>query len=167
MEVIDNAAKVKNDREPAYRPAVFGPGEVVQSGIAEFLDAASCREWVLSKLHPDGPQCPVCAEPIVNRFALQSYSRGDRVKCRRCGKFFTALTGTFLSGIHFSFAQVILMAILIDSGADDTNIARLMNISSEGVRGWRSRFATTSGMGIRESRDGEKGGVVVAEGVSL
>jgi hypothetical protein len=55
------------------------------------------------------------------------------------------------------------MAILIDAGAADAHIARLMHISSEGVRSWRSRFATTSGLGIRESRDGEKGGAVVED----
>jgi len=64
------------------------------------------------------------------------------------------------------------MAILIESGATDANIARLMEMSVEGVRSWRGRFAAAdlsviSGQGIRESRDGEKGGVVVAGEVSL
>jgi len=60
------------------------------------------------------------------------------------------------------------MAILLEAGTDDVHIARMMNISYESVRGWRSRFAVISGQGIKESRGGAaRGGVVVADEVSL
>jgi len=172
MEVIDNTAIPENAPLPSYRPSVFGPIDVGRSRIAKFLDDGSCREWVLSRLHPDGPRCPGCGESITSYPSLRSFRMGARVRCCRCGKYFTALTGTFLSGCHLSFPQVVLMAILIDAGADDARIARLMEVSTEGVRGWRLRFQhaakpSISSQGIRESRDGEKGGVVVAGEVSL
>ncbi|SEM82479.1 hypothetical protein SAMN04489760_1557 [Syntrophus gentianae] len=63
------------------------------------------------------------------------------------------------------------MAILIDAGADDARIARLMEISAEGVRGWRLRFShaaepSHSGQVIEESREAGTGGAVVPGGVA-
>jgi len=66
MEVIDNTAIPENAPLPAYRPSVFGPIDVGRSRIAKFLDDGSCREWVLSRLHPDGPRCPGCGESITS-----------------------------------------------------------------------------------------------------
>lgn len=172
MEVIDNVTKQHSDDGPAYQPSVFSPHDVGRSMIARFFDPAVCREWILEKLHPAGARCPGCATAIASYASLRSYRLGARVKCVKCGKFFTALTGTFLSGCHLSFAQVIHMSILIDAGADDAQIARQMSMSPEGVHGWRLRFRHAaalppiSGQGIKESRDGAKGGAVVANEVS-
>ncbi len=171
MEVIDNTAKPENATMPAYRPSVFGPVDVGQSRLAKFLNPDSCREWVLNRLHPNGPRCPGCGESITSYPSLRSFRLGARVRCCRCGKYFTALTGTFLSGCHLSLPQVILIAILIDAGADDTRIARLMEVSAEGVRGWRLKFnhvadPSHSGQGTEESREAATGGAGAAGEVS-
>jgi len=168
MELIDNTAKHNNASCRSTGSPAFSPADIGRQGVAIFFDDNFCRGWILKRLHPEGPRCPGCAERIVGYRSLQSFMRGDRVKCCHCGKYFTALTGTFISGCHLSFPQVILMAILLEAGTDDVHIARMMNISYESVRGWRSRFAVISGQGIKESRGGAaRGGVVVADEVSL
>jgi transposase-like protein len=169
MEVIDNSTIHGMEPGALYRPEVFGPEDVSRDDVAYFMNEGHCRTWVLTVLHPHGAHCPGCAGLISGGPSLQSFWKGSRVKCCRCGKFFTALTGTFLSGVHLSYAGVIMMAMLIDARADDSQIARLLNMSTEGVRGWRQRFANTglsrgatiptllSGVGISESRDAANG----------
>lgn len=171
MEVIDKSTISHQASEPICRPTVFGPGDVSRGGVAYFLDEELCRSWVLGMLHPNGAQCPGCAVPIASGQSLQSFWNGARVKCCRCGKYFTALTDTFLSGVHLSYAGMIMMAILLDAQADDSQIARILNMSTEGIRGWRLRFANAaqyrrcfpvppliSGVGDSESRDAATGG---------
>lgn len=172
MEVIDNTTISPKQTKAGSRPMTFGPGDVGKMFVANFLHEASCRDWIIGQLHPDGPRCPRCSGMIVNKESLRSYRLGCRVRCRWCGKYFTVLTGTFLSGCHLSFSQVILMAILIDAGAADSQISRLMGMSRDGIRRWRLRFKhaagvsvvsctappALSGQGIQEPRDGEKKG---------
>jgi len=163
MEQSGNSAINANSPYPGSDTRAFRTGDVCRHYVARFLDVETCRAWIIDRLHPQCPVCPGCSKLIVSGTSLRSFRLGARVRCSNCGKFFTALTGTFLSGGHLSFSGVVLMAILIESGATDANIARLMEMSVEGVRSWRGRFAAAdlsviSGQGIRESRDGDKGG---------
>ena len=64
---------------------------------------------------------------------------GERVKCC-CGKFFTALTGTILSGCQLDFREVILLAVLLFLGVPDKVIAGFLRMSTAGVRLWRQKF---------------------------
>jgi transposase-like protein len=63
-----------------------------------------------------------------------------RIKCGGCGKYFTALTDTFLSGSHMSFREIILLAFLLGLNVADKQIAAVMKMSQENIRLWRHRF---------------------------
>jgi transposase-like protein len=71
---------------------------------------------------------------------LQSFWENKRIKCDRCGKYFTALTNTFLSGCHFDFREIVLLAFLLALGVSDNQIATTLKISDESVRLWRLKF---------------------------
>jgi transposase-like protein len=71
---------------------------------------------------------------------MHSFWDCKRIKCGRCGKYFTALTGTFLSGCHFNFREIVLLALLLALGVVDKQIAAILKISSENVRLWRHHF---------------------------
>lgn len=64
----------------------------------------------------------------------------ERIKCCHCEKFFTALTGTFLSGCQLDFREVILLAVLLSPDITDKTIADILKMSSANVRIWRNKF---------------------------
>jgi len=110
------------------------------------LDEKWCKAWVMERLHGDQPWmgndppfCPGCGSPVPDRM-MHSFWECKRIRCDICGKYFTALTGTFLSGCHFSFQETVLMAFMISLGVADKQIANTLKISAENVRLWRHRF---------------------------
>lgn len=112
--------------------AHFGPG---------FLNEDACREWVVSRLHPGGASCPGCGLRIEDD---KSFRAGKRCHCGRCGRWFTATTGTFLDGAHLSFGQVFLLAALIEHINHPARIALLVDISVDTVRLWVKKFRLLS-----------------------
>lgn len=142
MEVTENTAQQTDNKSRG----VFVPADVLRIFGAEFLDGKYCKAWVMEKLHGDQsregaypPFCPGCDTPLPGRM-LQSFWDCKRVKCDSCGKYFTALTGTFLSGCHFSFREIVLLAFLLALGITDKQISPTLKISPENVRLWRHRF---------------------------
>lgn len=139
--------------EPIHKPAMrdksqtyqkvcgsFIPVDVLAAFDAEFLVEAFCRYWVIRKLYPDDQmRCPGCGSNIPEGL-LRSFWDNKRLKCDRCGKYFTALTDTFLSGCHFNFGEIVLLAFMISLGVSDKQIAKTLKISAENVRLWRHRF---------------------------
>ncbi|MFA5284511.1 MAG: hypothetical protein WC347_02830 [Smithellaceae bacterium] len=135
METAKNITSQDND----INPGIFTPREVFAEFNAEFLDDEKCRQWIIEILHPENKKCPECGEEILNSL-LQSFWDGKRIKCWYCGKYFTALTNTFLSGCHLNFQQIVLMSMLIGLGVPDKVIALIIKISAESVRLWRLKF---------------------------
>ena len=138
MERTENTANTNKPGTPAhFAPAellaVFGPG---------FLDDASCRNWVLQKLHPAGVFCPGCGAGIQDDNRLQRFWDGLRLTCPVCGKFFTALTGTFLARSQQTFREMVLLAFLLGAGFSNTETARLVGNHPNTVRMWRLKFET-------------------------
>jgi transposase-like protein len=142
MEAIENTAinTIQSMR------GVFVPVDVLAAFNADFLDEKWCKAWVMERLHGDQPWmgydppfCPGCHLPVSDRM-MQSFWECKRIRCGGCEKYFTALTGTFLSGCHFTFQQIVLLALLLALGIADKQIASTLNISSENVRLWRHRF---------------------------
>jgi len=107
---------------------------------AEFMNEVKCRQWILNKLHPSGAYCPGCAGALSDAGRIKNFYNGDRLSCRTCGKYFTALTGTLFSGAHFDFRGLFLLAALSGSGMHDKVIAEKLNITPESARLWRIKF---------------------------
>jgi transposase-like protein len=156
METIENTATINNvDQAVTSAAAVdcprrcvnkserFTPGDVLAMFGADLLDEQRCRIWVLTKIHPKGAHCPRCGNnigPAKFILTLPSFWKGGRVRCDQCGKYFTALTGTFLSGCHLKFREIILLALLLALDVPDKQIAAIIKMSAENVRLWRLKF---------------------------
>lgn len=135
MEVVEKIAL--DESKNLY--GVFTPADVFFAFDANFLDDHSCRQWIIEKLHPGNKKCPACGNEVLKSL-LPSFWKGKRVKCWSCGKYFTAITGTFLSGCHFTYKEFLLLTYMMSAGIDDKDIARASQISSESVRLWRLKF---------------------------
>jgi transposase-like protein len=138
MTAIQNL--IHGSTTPTSLPRSFTPGDVGRQLWAGFLDEDFCRQWILTAIHGDGEiTCPGCQAPLTN-IALCRFWDGRRICCRACGKYFTALTKTFLAGCHMDFREVILLAIFLHFGIPAREIARILKISSETVRLWEIKF---------------------------
>lgn len=103
----------------------------------DFLDETACREWVIARLHPGGAHCPQCGLKLDSDTAFRA---GKRCHCGRCGRGFTATTGTFLEGMHFDFGQVYALALLIELKIAPAKIASMIGVSTDTVRNWQMKF---------------------------
>ena len=121
------------------RSGVFTPSDALEVFNANFLDYEFSRIWVLKRLHPDGAHCPGCAAPIPDH-KLQRFWSNGRLACRKCGKYFSALTGTFIAGCQIDFRNLVLMAVFLALGVHDSKIATITGMSAENVRLWRRKF---------------------------
>lgn len=136
MEATDNTAiTITCEKKGAFTPA-----EIFQEFNAKYLDEDCCRCFVIGKIYQDNFYCPECGNSIPDNL-MRSFLNLKRIKCDRCGKYFTALTGTFLSGTHFDFREIVLLAFMLAMGIEDKQIAATLKISAESVRLWRHRFA--------------------------
>jgi transposase-like protein len=117
---------------------LFTSDDVRRDFPADFLDETTCRLWILKRLHPEGPHCPACGLSVHDRFEHRFWMCA-RLRCP-CGKYYTALTGTFLSGSQFSFAEIILLAMFFSLRVSDGEIADILDISADNVRLWRHKF---------------------------
>lgn len=141
MQDVETMARL---RDAAFHDAsfsvngIFSPGDIARAFGADFFDHDACRNWILHQLHHNVPRCPGCRAEVLLKSQPRFWA-GDRVKCN-CGKFFTALTGTFLSGCQLDFREVILLAILLSLGVSDKTIAEFLNMSPAGIRLWRQKF---------------------------
>jgi transposase-like protein len=102
---------------------------------ADCLDEYSCRRRLTDVLHSKGAFCPHCGKP-VSQDSIPQWQRWGRIKCS-CGRWFTARTGTALSGSRLSGGQVMLLSLLLTLGQSNQTIARLTGVSTETVRCWR------------------------------
>ncbi len=117
---------------PADVLAIFGPG---------FLSPDVCRAWIYRRLHPEGAHCPGCGARIDRPESLQRFWTGERLRCPACRKYFTAQTGTMITGTHMDPQQICLMALLIALHWSPAQIAKTIGECAETVRIWRRKFA--------------------------
>ena len=121
------------------RRGTFTAEDVLDMFNANLMDPDLARIWVLKRLHPSDAYCPGCAAAIPDS-KLRRFWSNERMSCRSCGKYFTALTGTFISGCQMDFRDVLLLAFLIAMGIGDRRIAAIIRMSPENVRLWRRKF---------------------------
>lgn len=120
--------------------ARFTAADVVRVFNANFLDYEFARLWVLKTLHPEGAKCPGCNATVPEKSEGRFYQR-ERLLCWFCGKYFTALTGTFLSGCHQDFRTVILLAVLVGLGVHNGDISKITGMSEDSIRIWRRKLS--------------------------
>ena len=141
---------IENTASYAKRTAAgnFDLHDVAMSFSADFLDEDTCRRWILGIIyHEKDFSCPQCSAPLTGKGLLR-FRAAQRVRCHACGKFFTALTGTFLQGCHLTFRQIILLAVFLYFGIRHEAIANKVGISEETVRLWQKKFQA-----IKQIRD--------------
>jgi len=139
MQSGKNTAILNNSYIGHTSAGLFLCDDVMTAPAHAFFNEAVCREWILKRLHPDGAYCPGCGLAVPER-ALPRFWEAERVKCSACGKFFTALTGTFLSGCQLDFCRVIRLADLLALGVPDKKIAEILPMSAANVRIWRNKY---------------------------
>lgn len=115
------------------------PEEMVRAFHAGFLDERACRHWILKKLHPKGPLCPVCGQDMQSR-CLKRYWENRRIQCHQCGKWFTALTGTIFQRTKMDFSEIMLLALFLGMDQPPKTIAGFLNEDEKTIRIWRHRF---------------------------
>jgi transposase-like protein len=118
----------------------FTPGEALADFSARFLDADACRSWILARLHPAGPACPHCRQPLADDRRIGRWNAGQRIQCANCSRFFTSTTRTLLAGKHGDPATVFLLAVLIGLDVRNDQAARVIGCDPETIRLWRQRF---------------------------
>lgn len=116
------------------------PDRAFQALNASFLDEDECTRWIIRELHSPVIKCPRCSMIILDPQRLRRFWSVERLKCERCGAFFTALTGTVLSGCHMSLIEIYLMLVLLGLGVKDKIIADRLNVSQESIRLWRKKL---------------------------
>jgi hypothetical protein len=140
MEIKARQILIPGSVHLVSRPHVFIPEDVGRDIAAGFLDETFCRDWILTAIHGRGERyCPEC-HTVLDGKALQRFGEGKRICCRACGKFFTALTRTFLAGCHMDFREIILLAVFLHFRIPAREIARILWISPETVRLWEIKF---------------------------
>ena len=139
MQSIENTASLQESNACRNTSGIFSRGDVTSSAVSAFFNESACRQWIIKRLHPDGACCPDCGKGLSEK-SLNRFWSAERVKCCGCGKFFTALTGTFLSGCQLTFSEVIVLAILLSPDFNDKKIAEILDMSPANVRIWRNKF---------------------------
>jgi len=130
---------VDTGQEFSIQPGVFIPSDVLQVFNAHFLDYDFARLWILKRLHPAGAFCPRCGVPVPNHKLRRFWSAG-RLSCLTCGKFFTALTDTFIAGCQLDFRNLVLLSVLLALGVHDRQTAAIVGMCPDNVRLWRYKF---------------------------
>lgn len=139
MQDVENTAITIDMTAATERGSKMFRTGVLSAPVSVFFDETACREWVLKRLHQGGPRCPGCGTAVPDKFFPRFY-KAERIKCCCCGKFFTGLTGTFLSGCQLTFSEVIALAILLSPELTDRKIADVLGMSAANVRIWRLKF---------------------------
>ncbi|MCL4873841.1 hypothetical protein KJ039_07160 [bacterium] len=120
----------------------FTTAEALADFTAAWLNEDRCRQWVIDQLHDFAARCPSCGLALDDD---ASFRAGKRCHCGRCGRWFTATTGTFLEGAHLDFRQVYLLAVLIELKLSPRQIAYFVGVSADTVRLWIKRFRAFEG----------------------
>ena len=136
---MEQAKIMAKNKDASVAPS-FTVDDVLKFLGTDFLDDDYCRLWILTKLHPEEQiSCPECYTALPKK-SLPRFWNGRRLRCSNCGKFFSALTKTFLSGCHLQYTGIILLAMFLGLQVPSNIIAEKLGISSESVRLWRQKF---------------------------
>ena len=109
---------------------------------SEMLEWAKTAHWMIDQFHSDGKRCPHCGVEIADEARLQRWYRGERIKCSStgCGRFYTSLTNTVLSGSTLDPRELFLLKCLLEWGVAAGTIVTIIPINKETVERWKKRF---------------------------
>jgi transposase-like protein len=101
------------------------------------LDEQACLIWLEQSLHPDGLRCPRCGGSERRRArpggAIPSF------RCKGCGRYYTALTGTAFEKTRQAPSTLVLMLRGIAKGEPTARLAREMGVSRKQMHTRRHR----------------------------
>lgn len=115
---------------------------VRQDFTVKLLQEDCSRELILDALHPDGPHCPHCKVFIEDVVTIDNFYSGRRCKCKVCGKWFTATTGTALQNSQFNYSEMIVLCLLSSVGAANKDIAEVLKTTPQTIKTWRMKLET-------------------------
>jgi hypothetical protein len=122
------------------RRGVFLPSTIAHDFGAHFLDSECCATWLMSKIHPDGPHCPGCGVGINDEKRLKALLSDKRIRCPQCGRFFSMLSRSFLSGTHLGCSEIVLLALLLGLDVPIKTVSGLTRQTDETVRTYERKF---------------------------
>jgi transposase-like protein len=105
--------------------------------IPKLLNPLACRDWLLGRLHPDGPACPACGLRLDDPRAVRRFYSLRMMQCEVCRSRFTALTGTIFSGSQLPPEDITLMLLLFKLGQRDPDIGEVLDLNKSTVNRWR------------------------------
>ena len=119
---------------------VFTPVDAAAFFGMDLIKFDDCARWLVSRLHPDGVKCPGCSAEVADDNRLKRFRAMDQIRCRECGKKFTAKTGTILNETKLEAREIYLLAVLIYLQVPPMLIAAMLRIHQDTVRNWQSKF---------------------------
>ena len=105
-----------------------------------YFSERRCREWLVSELHPEGAFCPSCGHDHNSESVLQLVYSLKRIRCRSCGRKFSAYSGTVFEHTRLGPRQIVAMLTLFRMGRSNAEIARAANMNRSTVSRWRYFF---------------------------
>ncbi len=118
----------------------FFTGAALQA-LPEFFERGGAADWLFRQVWPgDVLMCPSCGGSL-NRTAQKNLSSYGKAKCKRCGKQFRTLSESPFMGVRLSPAQIVTLAALLEAGAKNETIARVVNVDPSTVCLWRRRLS--------------------------
>ncbi len=136
MEVVENIEQF--GILPKIR--AFTTKQALSALSVKFFSDYECRGWIIKNLHPEGAFCPGCRKEILDETTLSNYWNGRRCKCKSCGKWFSAFSGTFLQECQMDERKIFILAILTELNLHKNEIARILDINPATVRIWQGKF---------------------------
>jgi uncharacterized paraquat-inducible protein A len=112
------------------------------SAFQAILDPEQAQKEFFQILHPgeSASVCPVCRAPLTVRTQI-TFGKFGRCLCGRCGKQFTATTGTPFSSSRLTPAEALLLGALLWADAPSHVIAALLGRSQETVISYREKLS--------------------------
>jgi transposase-like protein len=119
----------------------FTPAEVGAKFQFELLDRGEVCRWFVTRLHPQGFQCPNCSRDLTDSARrLEKWESLEQVRCPHCLTKFTAKTGTLLEGCKLEPREVFLLANYLDLEVPPRRIAERLRVDIGTVRSWQQKF---------------------------
>ena len=108
---------------------------------AEKLDLYECRRLIIQALYNDVRSCPQCHTSFSENIRmLKRFENFKRVRCLKCGKWFTAVTDTPLSHTSLDVREIVLLIFLVRIQCPLPKIATILGRDHETIRLWQKKY---------------------------